>query len=199
MATLQTGALNTGEYERQIIEGGTPLPPGVYTGIVVKAAQKGVKNNGVMLEVEIDITKPVEFANRKFWDRFNLVNANLDTVRIAKEGLADLAKAAGIAMLSDDQDLIGREVIMELYVEKGKAYQDKHTGAMKEGKDQNRCKKYWPVGTNVDEARKAYKANQKANPAPMAKAGWGNPAPAQATPAPAAPQTDVAPWKRNKA
>ena len=216
MAALP-GALNTSEYTRTQPEG-TPLPPGIYKGMITKTEQKATKpgtaEEGLMLVVEFDITCPEEMANRKFWDRFNIMNANPDTVRIATEQLADLGKAAGILVLEDDEQLIGQEVILELMVEPAKPYVDKQ-GNSQTGKAQNKCKKYWHVDTDID-AQKAAQKGAKAATAPAvapkaatpnvgamaaAKPAWGG----QKLAAPAAPAAQPAatgakpsaPWKRS--
>lgn len=173
MAMLPGGPINSAETVRSMPQS-TPLPVGVYSGIVTKVEQKPTgSNTGVMIEVEFDITAPMDYANRKFWDRFNVVNANADTVRIAKEALGDLAQACGVAELQDDEQLIGKEIMMELYVEKGKPYIDKRSGAEKMGNDQNRCGKYWPIGTDVESARKAHKERLKGSAAPVAQKAAG--------------------------
>lgn len=228
MAELPGGPINTGEYERSTPDG-SPLPNGYYKGMPVKVSQKetnGKNGAGIMVEVEFDITWPEEYSNRKFWDRFNVVNSNRQTVQIAKEALADLGLACGHPVLSDDDQLLGREVLMQLYIEKGKPYTDKH-GQQKEGKDQNRCRKYWSPDTTIEQA-KATGKDKKAAPVPAARpvaaAGgpkkWGAPKAATPVAAPAfianevaaaeaasqqsaaQPQAtagaQVAPWKRNK-
>lgn len=179
MAFLETGPIDSNEYVRTAPQG-QPVPPGVYHGLVVRTQQKRTNDGtGVYVEVEIDITHPQEFANRKFWDRFNVLNKSTDAARIGKEGLADLAKAANIPVINDDEELLGCEVMMELQVEEAKPYVDKN-GVQKSGTAQNKCRKYWPMGTDVESARKASKGQ-----APAA-------APAQARPAQAAPQGAVA-------
>lgn len=174
MATLASGPINTTDTVRSTPDG-TPLPPGIYTGIVTKTAQKDTNDRtGVFVEVEFDITAPQEQVGRKFWDRFNIVNASADATRIGKEALADLGLAAGYPVLEDDEQLMGREVIMEIYIAPAKPYVDKKTGQQRDGKPQNQCKKYWPVGTDVENAKKAQKGQQAAAPAAQAT-------PAQAT------------------
>lgn len=196
MAQLQGGPIHSDSYTRSSPES-TPLPPGVYRGIPVKTEQKdtaGEKGPGVQVVVEFDITHPEDFSNRKFWDRFNVMNPSADTVRIAKEGLADLAKACGIHELNDDEQLLGNEVILELSIEKGKPYKDKHTGALRDGKDSNKCRKYWPLGTDVDAAKKTQKTQvpTAARAAPPqgatsnAAQKWGGQKPVSATPPAAA-------------
>lgn len=161
MAYIPGGPINAAETVRMTPDS-KPLPVGIYSGIITKIEHKPTRSDGVMVVVEFDITSPPDFANRKFWDNFNVVNANSDTVRIAREGLGDLGQACGVAELQDDEQLMGREVLMELYIEQGKPYLDKMTKEEKMGRDQNRCGKYWPIGTDIETARKAHKEKQKA-------------------------------------
>lgn len=215
MAWLPTGDINTEETVRNMPEG-TPLPPGVYTGMVVKSTQKHTNDRtGIYVEVEIDVKHPAEFIGRKIWDRFNIQNASQKASQIGREGIADLGKACGIPVLSDDEQLVGHQVMMEVMVEAAKKYTDKN-GNEQEGKAQNKVKKYWAMGTDIEKASKAHKEllKQKAASAPPAAGGvpaatgtakWGgNAAPAasaaqqqSAAPAPAA-DTATKPWKRNK-
>lgn len=227
MAALPGGQINTTETTRSTPEG-TPLPPGIYQGIVVKTGQRDTQGKngnpgGIMVEVEFDITSPEEFANagRKFWDRFNIINHSADASRIGKECLADLGLACGFEVLEDDEQMQGCEVIMKLAIEEGKDYVNRQ-GVTVKGKPQNRCLKYWPVGTNVEEAERIAKEKKAANKtqpaaasAPAQKQAWSKPAaapsavaarpavaapaPAAATPAPAAASAgSTAPWKRPK-
>ncbi len=214
MAILQTGPINSSEYTRSTPTR-TPLPPGIYKGIITKTAQKDTggsngKAPGVMVEIEFDITHPEEFSNRKFWDRFNVVNQSEKARRISVEALADLTLACGLPVLMDDEELLAHEVIMELSIEKGKPYTNKQ-GQQVDGDDQNKCEKYWHVNTDLDAAKKAQKEQKAAAPAKASAATnvaqkWGAqkpaaaPVQAQAAVAQqAAPvQTATAPWKRNK-
>lgn len=206
MAMLQSGPINTNEYERSAPQS-TPLPPGIYKGIVTKTDQSPTKSKdgnppGVMVTVEFDITYPEEFANsnRKFWDRFNIVNANPTTVRIANEQIADLGKACGYEVVEDDEQFLGMEVQMQLAIEPAKEYTDKN-GVVQKGTAKNKCVKYYHVDANVEEVNKSAKAKQQAAPAAPAtqKQGWTKPAqPAASGVAPAQPVASggAAPWKR---
>jgi hypothetical protein len=197
------GEIDSSQYERKMPQG-DPLPLGVYSMMIVKTEQKPSKNDGIFVEVEFDIKEPQKYIGRKFWDRFNIVNASAEAMRIAKEGLADLATACGIHKLYDDEHLCGKEVIGELYIEEAKPYVDKQ-GVQREGKPSNKCRKYWPLGTNVDAARAEYKAKQKFSASVTTSAATGNKWPGTAKPASApapTPQaapvnTTAKPWKRN--
>lgn len=158
--------LDATQHERTAPTGGNPLPAGLYTGVITRTTLKDTKDNqGTYLEVEFDISSPQEFSNRKFWDRFNLVNKSMDAVRIGKEQLADLAKAAGLATVTDDTDLHGKEVALIIKVRSA------------DGKFQasNECSKYWPVGTTLDDHNAWLQSARKggsATPA-AAKQSWG--------------------------
>ena len=201
---LPGGPIRTGDYTRSSPEG-TPLPLGNYRGIPVKQTLQDLDNDGqrLMLTIEFDITFPEEYSNRKFWDKFNLVNPSADAMRISKEALADLGAACGLAEINEADDLLNNEVQLELVVEKGKPYKDKHTGTMRDGKDSNKCKKYWQLGVDIEAAKKAAK-DQKGGSAPSAPAQsapakstaaqkWGGQKPATATPPVAAAVAKPAP------
>jgi hypothetical protein len=184
--------LDTKEHERSAPTGGTPLPAGLYNGVVTRTQLKDTKDGtGKYLEVEFDISSPAEFSNRKFWDRFNLINKNQDAVRIAKEQLADLAKAAGLDVLTDDTDLHGKEVTLILKVRP----------ASGNFQASNECEKYWSVGTTIEDHeawRKSAKKGAGSAPAPQ-KAGWGKPAEtAKETAPPAQPAASSKPWVRKQ-
>ena len=152
-----------------------PLPNGVYSLLVVRAQQKETnKKDGVYVEVEFDVTAPAEFARRKFWDNFNIVNPSADAQRIGIEQLGKLAKAAGIAVLQDDQELLNREVQAELYI-----------GKDKNGTPRNRVSGYYPVGVDV----KAFKEQIKGGQAPASGAASGSAAPS-------APPAGAPAWRK---
>ena len=186
--------LDTTQHERTA-PSGAPLPPGVYTMTVVRTQMKQVKNNGVQLEVEFDISSPAQFSNRKFWDRFNLINNSPKkavTEKIAQEALSDLAKASGInGILHRDEELLGKTVQGRLIV--------KLSDDPQYPEPKNKCRKYYPVGVDADAADKAAKGGvpvaQVAVPA--AKANWNNAGTPLAQPQQAAPAVaGAAPWKR---
>lgn len=159
-----------------------PLSAGTYSLIVVRALQKetkGEKGPGLMVEVEFDITSPDQFTRRKFWDSFNIMNPSADAQRIGLEQLGKLAKAAGIAVLQDDQDLLNREVQAEIYI-----------GKDKNGTPRNRVSGYYPVGVDVRAFKEQLKGKAAGSSAPVAGPGGGASAPA------ASPQAGVPSWRK---
>lgn len=158
-----------------------PLPAGVYSAVVVRTQQKDTKKrDGLYLEVEFDITGP-QYAGRKFWDNFNLMNPNPDAVRIGLEQLGKLGKAAGLPVLEDDQQLLNAEVQIELYI-----------GKDKDGTPRNRVGGYYPAGVDVkafkEQLRGQPGGGQKAQPQPAQAAAPARPA--------AAPQGGVPSWRK---
>ena len=184
--------LDTTQYERTAPQGG-PLPPGVYVMTIVRIQQKQTNDKtGVYEEAEFDIQSPANFGNRKFWDRFNIINKSAKATQIGKEAIADLARACGInGLLSDDQELLGKTVQGRLIV--------KPSDNPQYPEPKNECRKYYPVGVDADaEDKKAKGTNPTAAaPATAPKANnWntaGTPPVAQVA-APVAEETK--PWKR---
>lgn len=191
--------LDTTQYERTTPQGG-PLPPSVYTMTVVRIQQKETNDKqGVYEEVEFDVSSPAQFSNRKFWDRFNIINKSAKAQQIGREAIADLAKACGInGMLNDDQELLGRTVQARLYVQPQKEWTDKNGVLHPAGELKNECRKYYPVGVDADaedeDARKkgGQPAAQSATSA--AKPNWNNAGVQVAAQSAPSPST-TPPWK----
>ncbi|WP_435018469.1 DUF669 domain-containing protein [Tundrisphaera sp. TA3] len=155
-----------------------PLPNGVYSAVIIRAQQKETnKKDGIYVEAEFDITAPQEHAGRKFWDTFNLMNPSAEAQRIGLEQLGKLGKAAGIPVLEDDQQLVGKEVQIDMYVGK-----EKNSDRMR-----NRVSGYYPAGVDV----KAFKAQLK--PGASAPAAATGNAPAGQS---AAPQAGGPSWRK---
>jgi hypothetical protein len=172
-------SINTGEVEYNT-GSRDPLPAGVYSLVVVRTQQKETKKkDGVLVEVEFDITAPAQFTRRKFWDTFNIMNPSVDAQRIGLEQLAKLAKAAGIPVLQDDQELLNREVQAEIYSSK-----EKETDRIR-----NRVSGYFPMGVDV----KTFKEQLRAKGATSAPTAG----PAQIAVAPtSSPQTGTPAWRK---
>lgn len=164
--------------ERKVIEGGSPLPAGVYLLRVAKTKNTDIEKGSKMLSVEFDVLEPSQYSNRKVWDTFNYVNASAVAMRIAKEGIEDLRQACGIAELTDDLQLMDQVIAVELYVKKGKPYMKE--GKEHEGKFENKIKKYWHPQADIQGAIDSRSKKGAAPTTPSASA-------APATPGSAAP------------
>lgn len=181
------------QYERTVGEGGaTTLPIGFYTGIITRANMNETKDGtGKYLEIEFDITSPSQFSNRKFWDKFNIINKNPTAVKIAKEQLADLLKALGFAHPPNTSEMEGREVAM--YLGLYPARTDQKTG--KTYSESNKCLKYLPADATEEDYHAWYaskKGNANKGVVPERKA-FGAAAPAAQPAATGAPKAS---WKK---
>lgn len=172
-------SINTGEVQYST-GSREPLPAGVYAAIVVRAQMKETKKkDGIYVEVEFDITGPQQ-VGRKFWDNFNIQNPSADATRIGLEQLGKLAKAAGIPLLEDDQQLLNKEVQIEIFI-----------GKDGNGTPRNRVSGYYPAGIDV----KAFKEQLKGGTAPTTPPDAAGPAHATPGPRPA-PMTGAPSWRK---
>jgi len=169
------------------------LPAGYYEGVITRSEMRDNKPtakdpNGKYVEIEIDVQSPVEFGNRKVWDKFNLINSTETAVRIAKEQFEDLLLALGVKSINSPEEITEKFVGFYLLVEAG-------TNGYK---DSNKVAKYLPSGSTeadyfawLGEAKASGKDN-KGEP----KKSWGTAAPAAAA-KPAAPAKPS--WAKPKA
>jgi len=145
------------------------LPKGYYKAIALAEEEKQTKDGeGTYIKMEFEITSPPEFAKRKIWNNFNIVNKNMDAARIAKEHLGHFAWAVGIEKLSDTKDLLFKELTIEIGVQPAKG----------DFKESNSIKGYFPVSFGHDqiEAHKKRKGGSEAAApkaaAPAASKPW---------------------------
>ncbi len=192
--------LNTNEHERSIGTGSNePLAVGFYDLVITRNvmkqnSEKAKDPQGKYIEVEFDVQNT---NNRKYWEKFNIINKSQDAVRIGKEHFADLLKAVGITSLPAGEldegdpipDLNGRSVCGYLVIEKGS------NGFA----DSNKCQKYLPSGSTEADYQAWYASKKGSAPAKGAvpeKKTWGAAAPA-AEAAPVATQAIAMPsWKK---
>jgi len=186
---------DTNEYERTVGTGSNdPLPIAFYGLVITRATiktngQNAKDPNGKYLEVEFDITDPVEHTRRKFWDKFNILNSNATAQRIGREHLSDLLNAIGLGGDAEPEDMVGAPCNGYLLIEPGSGgYGPK-----------NKCGKYLPTGTTEADYQAWYASKKGSAPAktgqvPERKA-WGA-APAATTQAAPAGETKKAPWKK---
>jgi hypothetical protein len=151
-----------------------PLPVGDYRVEIVQSEMRTTKDgNGQYLWLEMAIIDG-EYANRKIWDRLNLINGNQQAVEIAQRTLSSICHAVGKMTVDDSEEL--HQIP---FVAKARLVPDKQRGGV-----QNAF---------------SYKAEGDAAPAKPA----ARPAAPAARPAPAAAAKPVGapagkPWERAK-
>jgi hypothetical protein len=116
MAQLNFKASAIQVEDRTISRG--PLPPGEYEVMIVKSDNRPTKaGNGSYLELEMHIISG-EHTGRRHWERLNLDNPNLQTVKIAEEQLARLCVALGLDEVNDSAELHDKPFIAEFAIDK---------------------------------------------------------------------------------
>ncbi len=133
-----------------------PLPPGEYEMIIVKSDTKATKSgNGSYLELEMQVVSG-DHTGRRHWERLNLDNPSLQTVKIAEEQLARLCLALGLDEVTDSAQLHDKPFIAELAIDKKDA-------------ERNTIWGYRAIsGAPVSPAKLAAPAPAPARPAPAA-------------------------------
>jgi hypothetical protein len=95
-----------------------PLPAGEYEAMIVKSETKTTKSgNGSYLELEMHIISG-DHSGRRHWERLNLDNPSLQTVKIAQEQLARLCVALGLDEVNDSDELHDTPFIAEFGIDK---------------------------------------------------------------------------------
>lgn len=115
-------ALNFKASEIQFEERGSgtygPLPAGEYEVMIVKSDTKNTKSgNGSYLELEMHVISG-EHTGRRHWERLNLDNSSLQTVKIAQEQLARLCVALGLDQVNDSEELHDKPFVAEFALDK---------------------------------------------------------------------------------
>lgn len=95
-------------------DGPGPLPPGRYLATIVASDLRRTKaGTGHYLELEFEVADG-EHRGRRLWSRLNVDHPNETAVRIAKEDLASICRAVGIARLSDTESLHGKALLLSI-------------------------------------------------------------------------------------
>lgn len=116
MASLNFKASNIQFEERTTSYG--PLPAGEYECMIVKSETKATKSgNGSYLELEMHIISGDQ-SGRRHWERLNLDNPSLQTVKIAEEQLARLCVALGLDEVDDSEQLHDKPFVAEFGIDK---------------------------------------------------------------------------------
>lgn len=97
-----------------------PVPKGQYSAKIIGSEIKTTKKaTGQYVELMWEINPPSPHANRRIWQRINIVNENENAVEIGKKELNMVVKACGLAQISDTSELHGRECKIDVTIEAG--------------------------------------------------------------------------------
>ena len=144
-------AVLTSAFDANAVEPNAPrdiLPPGDYLAQIVRSDMKETKNgSGQYLEIELAVLDGVH-AERRLFDRLNLVNSNQQAADIANRTLSSICRATGVMMLTDSEQLHFRP--MQVSVAVRPSGPDK-SGVMRDA--QNEIRRYSSTGVAAFEAR----------------------------------------------
>ena len=100
---------------------GELLPAGTYTVEILDAEVKATKaGTGQILKIDHQVIDPAQYAKRRVWKSINVANANVQAEQIGRSELSGLCRAAGIAVLDETDQLIGKVVKVKVAIRKGK-------------------------------------------------------------------------------
>ena len=100
-----------------------PIPAGTYKLQVLESAIADTSTgSGQMLTLTLEVVEG-QYANRRIWDRLNIVNQNPDAQRIAQRNLADLCIAVGVAQLRNTDELHNKPFMARVTVQPDKTGQ----------------------------------------------------------------------------
>ena len=99
-------------------DGFEPIPAGWYNARITEAEVKSTKaGTGSYIKVRYDITGPTH-QGRVIYGNINLSNPNQQAEQIGIQQLGSLARAIGLDVISDSDQLINREVQIKLSIKK---------------------------------------------------------------------------------
>ncbi len=157
-----------------------PLPAGDYMAQIIESDVGPTKaNDGTILKLVYEImTGPM--ANRRVFDRLNIVNPNATAQGIAQRALADTCAAIGLAAVSDSAELEFKPMMIRLGIREDKSG---NYGP------QNNITKRWPVNGGA-----AQQAQPQQQPNPSTARSTFNGGSAPSTPPAQQQRGGTRPW-----
>lgn len=122
----------------------SPIPDGEYVAQIEETEFKTTSKGGTMLVVKFQIVGSAQ-DGRTLTERLNIQNDNEKAVEIALQTLAKITTAAGLSVLKDTSELIGKKMYVSVATKKGEGTYTDANGNEKPRADQNVIKKYAPV------------------------------------------------------
>lgn len=162
-----------------------PIPEGVYNVVIEDSEMRPTKaGTGEYLQLTMRVIDG-QYANRKLWDRLNLVNQNQTAVKIANEALSAICHAVGETNLQDTVQLHNKPLRAVVKISERQGWDPT-----------NEVRKYKAVPQGAASAPPAQPADAPFAQAPQAPQGnnGNGAAPVQAQTVPDA--SSVPPWQR---
>lgn len=109
-------------------KGGGPIPPGSYLAEIEEVDLKDTNDGkGKYISVQFTITDNKQ-NGRKFWEMYNVINENEETVNIALSKIKSLIIASGGSpgLFNDEEALLGLECIVKLGIKREKGYDERN-------------------------------------------------------------------------
>ncbi len=104
----------------------TPIPDGWYRAEIKKAELKATKDgNGQYINIQYSVLGP-SYAGRVVFDIINVRNASAEAERIGLAQLKKMKLAVGLPSLTDTDQLIGRNLEIDVKTQKSAEYGDKN-------------------------------------------------------------------------
>jgi hypothetical protein len=166
------GGFNANEVE--ISSGYEPIPEGEYCAMITSVELKDSKSGGNFLEFDFTV-QGTTHDGKVLKDRLNIVNSNETAQRIAKESLAKICLALGIATPKDTSDFQNKRLKIKVAVKPGVGtYFDKF-GVEKPSQPQNEIKGYFPINSTaaqVQEQPQQQQEPQAQQDSPVKQRAW---------------------------
>lgn len=118
------------------------IPAGTIATVVIKESdiKTTSRGDGEYIKTVMEVMDG-DYAGRKLWHNFNVVNPNEKAVQIGRGQLKRLNQILGIAELQDTTELHGQPFRVSIGIQKGTGGYD----------DQNTVKKFLPLHDDDDE------------------------------------------------
>jgi hypothetical protein len=101
-----------------------PIEAGWYDARITDAKIKDTKaGNGKYIALRFDITGP-SYQGRVLWANINIMNPNPQAEQIGMQQLGDIARAAGIEVISDTDQLLNSELQIKVTLKHDEQYGD---------------------------------------------------------------------------
>jgi hypothetical protein len=119
----------------------SPIPEGDYVAQIESEEFKPTAKGGTQLVLKFQIIGSAQ-DGKTITERLNLQNDNEKAVEIGLQTLAKITTAAGLSVLKDTSELVGKKMYIGVAIKKGEGTYIDRDGNERKNNDQNVIKKY---------------------------------------------------------